>query len=65
MTKLKEFRLMQNLTQEEASKLIGITRSQIYRYEQNKQLPKVNTIYKMAEAYKVTPEEILMSLPKI
>ena len=64
MTKLKQYRLMQDLTQEKASKLIGVRREDICRIEKNKQLPRINTIYKMAEVYKVTPEEIFLALPR-
>lgn len=64
MTKLKQYRLMQDLTQEKASKLIGVRREDICRIEKNKLLPKINTIYKMAEVYKVTPEEIFLALPR-
>ena len=64
MNKLKQYRLLRGLTQTEACKLIGITNPQMTRYENNRQLPKVNTIYKMAEVYKVAPEEIFLALPR-
>ena len=61
---LKEFRERKGITQEKLSELTGIDRKTIFRIENDKTAPKINTYIKIAIALKITDEEILNNLKK-
>lgn len=52
--KLKEKRLERNLTQQELANLIGVKDSAITQYEKGKREPKMNTVFKLADALGVS-----------
>lgn len=59
---LREFRERKGITQEKLSELTGIDRKTIFRIENNKTAPKINTYIKIAMALDMTDEEILENL---
>jgi putative transcriptional regulator len=56
--KLKVYRAMHNLTQEQLAEKIGVTRQTIIAIEANKYLPSLRLAFKMAELFDVTIEDI-------
>lgn len=50
---LKAARVLKNLTQEEAAKLLNISESTLNHYENQKYSPRLSTLQKMAEIYEV------------
>lgn len=62
---LKEYRKRMNLSQEKLSDLTGIDRKTIFRIENNKNIPKVDTYAKIVSALKMSNEEICDHLRKI
>ena len=59
MNKLREFRKVNNLTQENIAKVLNTTREQVYLYETGKRELKESQIAAICRAYKVNPLEIL------
>lgn len=57
--KLKEIRLQKGLTQAEAAKKIGITRSSLANYESNIREPDYQTLKKIAECYSVRSDDLI------
>lgn len=56
--KLKELRCSQNLTQEELSNKLNISRVNYNRYEKDKVRPDYETIIKIADFYDITLDEL-------
>lgn len=58
--KLKVFRAMQDITQEDLAHELGVTRQTIIAIEKNKYDPSLNLAFKMAEFFKVKIEDIFI-----
>ncbi len=58
--KLKVFRAMKDLTQEDLARELGVTRQTIIAIEKNKYDPSLNLAFKMAEFFKVKIEDIFI-----
>jgi putative transcriptional regulator len=58
--KLKVFRAMHDLTQEDLAKGLGVTRQTIIAIEKNKYDPSLNLAFKMAKFFEVTIEDIFI-----
>lgn len=56
---LKLMRIKNNLTQTELAKLIGVNQTLISKLEKKKAKPSVDTVYKLADALNVEPQQIL------
>lgn len=56
--KLKELRIQQNLTQETLSNLLGISRVNYTRYENDKVRPDYETLIKIADFYDVSLDDL-------
>ncbi len=56
--KLKELRVQQNLTQETLSNLLGISRVNYTRYENDKVRPDYETLIKIADFYDVSLDDL-------
>ena len=62
---LKEYRKRQNLSQEKLSDLTGIDRKTIFRIENDKNMPKIDTYAKIVMALNMSNEEICDHLRSI
>lgn len=58
--KLKIYRAMQDITQEELSKNLGVTRQTIIAIEKNKYDPSLVLAFKIADFFKVKIEDIFI-----
>jgi putative transcriptional regulator len=58
--KLKVFRAMQDITQEDLALELDVTRQTIIAIEKNKYDPSLNLAFKMAKFFKVTIEDIFI-----
>lgn len=56
--KIKVFRAMNNLTQEQLAEKIGVTRQTVIAIENNKYLPSLGLAFKIANLFKVQIEEV-------
>jgi len=56
--KLKVYRAMQDLTQEQLADKIGVSRQTIIAIEANKYLPSLGLAFKIARLFKVKVEDI-------
>ncbi len=56
--KLKVYRAMHNLTQEQLAEKIEVTRQTVIAIESNKYLPSLSLAFKIAEFFKVKIEDI-------
>lgn len=56
---IRNIRLENNLTQEELAKLIGVSRSTISAWENNKTEADFSTLQKLRDFFDVTYEELL------
>ena len=61
---LKVFRAMQNLTQEELAKELGVTRQTILAIEKDKYDPSLILAFKMAKFFKAQIEDIFIYTDK-
>lgn len=59
-TKLKVYRAMHNLTQEDLAKAIGVTRQTVIAMEKGKYNPSLELAFKIARYFKVTIENIFI-----
>lgn len=57
--KIKELRKALNLTQEQFSVMVGVTRKTICAYETGKSSPNAEHLATMTEIFNVSPNEIL------
>ena len=62
---LKEFRKRMHISQEKLSDLTGIDRKTIFRIENDKNIPKVDTYAKIVTALKMSDDEICKHLRNI
>jgi len=58
--KLKIYRAMQDITQEELAKELGVTRQTIIAIEKNKYDPSLVLAFKIAEFFKVNIEDVFI-----
>lgn len=56
--KLKIFRAMHNLTQEQLADKVGVSRQTVIAIESDKYLPSLGLAFKIAYLFKVTIEDI-------
>jgi len=56
--KLKVYRAMRNLTQEQLADKVGVSRQTIIAIESNKYLPSLNLAFKLTEVFGVKVEDI-------
>lgn len=56
--KLKVYRAMHNLTQEQLADQIGVSRQTVIAIESNKYLPSLGLAFKIARLFNVTIEDI-------
>ena len=56
--KIKVFRAMNNLTQEDLAKKVGVTRQTIIAMEKNKYVPSLALAFKIAREFGVNIEEV-------
>jgi len=59
--KLKVYRAMHNLTQEQLAEKLGVTRQTIIAIESDKYLPSLGLAFKIAGLFKVKVEDIFNS----
>lgn len=57
-TKIKVYRAMHNLTQEELAKAIGVTRQTVIAMEKGKYNPSLELAFKIAHYFKVKIEDV-------
>jgi transcriptional regulator with XRE-family HTH domain len=57
--KLKKLRNNRNMSQEQLAKLINVTKTIIWKYEQNKSVPSADVIKRMANLFNVTTDYLL------
>jgi len=57
-TKLKVYRAMHNLTQEELAEAIGVTRQTVIAMEKGKYNPSLELAFKIAHYFKVKIEDV-------
>lgn len=60
--KFQEYRLKNNLTQNQVSELTGLEPRHISQIERGLSKGSINTLLKLCNAYKITPEIILYDL---
>ncbi|MCK9151898.1 helix-turn-helix transcriptional regulator [Methanobacterium alcaliphilum] len=58
--KLKVFRAMKDLTQEDLAKELGVTRQTVIAIEKDKYDPSLNLAFKMAKFFDVNIEDIFV-----
>jgi len=58
--KLKVFRAMHNLTQEQLADKLGVSRQTVIAIESNKYLPSLGLAFKIAKLFKVPIEDIFI-----
>lgn len=58
-TRLKQLRLSEKLTQTELADILHVQKSSISRYENDKQIPEVNLLIKLADYFKVSVDFLL------
>lgn len=58
--KLKVYRAMHELTQEQLADKIGVSRQTVIAIESNKYLPSLGLAFKIARQFKVTIEDIFL-----
>lgn len=54
---IQQIRKSRNLTQEEVAELIGMDRVSIGYMEQGRRVPKLSTLYELAELYQIDMED--------
>ena len=59
-TKIKEYRIKHNLTQEKLAEIVGVRRETIIFLEQGKYNPSLRLAYNVAEALQAHIEEIFI-----
>ena len=56
--KIKVFRAMHDLTQEDLAQIVGVTRQTILAIEKGKYVPSLDLAFKIARHFKVNIEEV-------
>lgn len=59
--KIKIYRAMHNLTQEQLADKIGVTRQTVIAIESNKYLPSLGLAFKISRLFKVKIEDIFIA----
>lgn len=59
-SKLKVYRAMHDLTQEDLAEKLGITRQTVIAIESNKYLPSLSLAFKLAKYFKVKVEDMFV-----
>ena len=59
--KIKVYRAMNDLTQEQLADKIGVTRQTVIAIESNKYLPSLSLAFKIAKLFKVKIEDIFIN----
>lgn len=59
--KLKVYRAMHNLTQEQLAEKIGVSRQTVIAIESNKYSPSLGLAFRIAKLFKVKVEDIFIS----
>lgn len=57
--KLKYYRTINNLTQSQISSIIGVSRRQYIKYEQEIVEPKIKTLEKLSNAFNISITDLL------
>jgi putative transcriptional regulator len=60
MNKIKVYRAMHDLTQEDLALAIGVTRQTILAIEKGKYVPSLDLAFKIARHFRVTIEEVFI-----
>jgi len=63
-TKLKVFRAMRDMTQEELARAIGVTRQTIIAMERGDYNPSLELAFKIARYFEATVEDIFIYNPR-
>jgi len=58
--KIKVFRAMHDLTQEDLANIVGVTRQTILAIEKGKYVPSLDLAFKIARHFKVNIEEVFL-----
>lgn len=58
--KIKVFRAMHNLTQEQLAEKVGVTRQTIIAIESNKYLPSLGLAFKISKMFDVSVEDVFV-----
>ena len=61
INKIKEFRKVKNLTQDDLSKELGVTRKTINQIERGSVLPKIDVAYKLSIILGATVEQLFLN----
>ena len=61
LNKIKEFRKVKNLTQDDLSKELGVTRKTINQFESGNVLPKINIAYKLSIILGTTVKQLFLN----
>ena len=61
---ISRLRVQKNLTQEQLSGLAGIARSHLAALESGQKNPKLDTIWKLAEALNIKPSQLIRMTEK-
>ena len=62
--KIKVYRAINNLTQEELAEKVGVTRQTIIAIEKNKYFPSLELAFRIARVFKENIEEVFFYLDK-
>jgi putative transcriptional regulator len=58
--KIKVFRAMHDLTQDDLAQIVGVTRQTILAIEKGKYVPSLDLAFKIARHFKVNVEEVFI-----
>lgn len=61
INKIKEFRKLKNLTQDDLAEYLGVTRKTINQIESGNVLPKIDVAYKLSIILGVTVEQLFLN----
>ena len=61
INKIKEFRKIKNLTQDDLAKELGVTRKTINQIESGNVLPKIDVVYKLSIILGATVEQLFFN----
>ncbi|MDD4157330.1 MAG: helix-turn-helix transcriptional regulator [Candidatus Cloacimonetes bacterium] len=61
INKIKEFRKVKNLTQNDLAEYLGVTRKTINQIESGNVLPKIDTAYKLSIILGATVEQLFLN----
>ena len=61
---ISKLRVQKGLTQERMSGLAGIARSHLVALEQGKEIPRLDTFWRIADALEINPGELIRRIEK-